>query len=127
MGINMKKKIICLSFLLSSVLAWAQPVANFDQSYQQAKNCQDLRCVRGQIDNIDAGIISLLVQRLAYVRRAGELRRISDDPMHDPHREEQILNRIARQAEAMGYPANTARIIFGAILAQSNIYENQFK
>jgi len=40
-----------------------------------AESCATLQCVRNNIDQINSQIVSLLGQRLNYVKRAGELKK----------------------------------------------------
>ncbi len=87
-------------------------------------NCPTLTCVRQHIDNIDQQIVKLLGQRLAYVKRAGELK-AQQKSIHDQAREDTILQTVAQQAKANGYPSEIAVNVFKTILAQANIYERR--
>ncbi|QLH43246.1 MAG: chorismate mutase [Coxiellaceae bacterium] len=87
---------------------------------ENAEECLNMSCVNANIDVIDSQIVALIGQRLAYARRTRELRgshvdigaQITVDP---------ILNKVARQAEVMGYSPLIARSIFAAILLQTNL------
>lgn len=88
-------------------------------------NCQTLTCVRKEIDVIDEKIVVLIAQRLAYVRKAGELKK-NRKIIHDCAREREILNQARKQAEKLGFSGSIAAEIFKTILSQSNIYERKY-
>ncbi len=90
-----------------------------------AKKCTTLTCVRSGINVIDQKIIAEIGKRLAYVKRAGELKK-NVKSVHDQQRENQILAAVAEQAKKMGYSGDIAKAVFKTILQQSNIYEKQF-
>ncbi len=103
-------------------------LANYTFAMQKAvatAQCPTLNCVRKNIDAIDTKLITLIGQRLAYVKRAGELKK-NIKSIHDPAREAKILHTVGQQAENAGYPAAIAIAIFKTILAQANVYERQF-
>jgi len=88
-------------------------------------NCPTLKCVRHHIDVIDDRIVKLLALRLAYVKRAGELKQ-GKVPLHDQRREKQVLWHVAHAATQSGFPATIALAVFKTIIKQSIAYERQF-
>lgn len=123
----MKKYLLLLVMLIPClILGQGQsqpPVPN--QYGQNAEQCQDLECVRNNIDAIDSQIVALLGQRLAYVKRAGQLKPPATS-VNDRSREIQILNKVAQQAQALGFSPIIARSVFSTILLQSNLYEQNY-
>ena len=117
------RTILLMMILLFSGLSLANPM---QQTNAIAEKCADLNCVRGNIDNIDSQIVALLGQRLAYVKRAGELKG-PNVPVHDQAREDKILAKVAQEAESFGYPGTIARALYTTLLQQTNAYEQQFK
>lgn len=87
-----------------------------------AQNCFELRCVRANIDILDAEIVELLGQRLTYVKRAGKLKK-DRQAVHDPEREKQILSRVYQLALKEGYPGSIAVEVYKTLLVQTNRHE----
>ena len=73
---------------------------------------------------IDQKIVTLIGQRLRYVKRAGQLKK-HQLKIHDQARENKILTLVGNQAKQQGYPANIARQVFIIILKSANDYEKQ--
>lgn len=86
------------------------------------QNCQTLNCVRSYIDMIDNQIITLIGQRLAYVKMAASIKG-NTQAVVDPQREAAILTMVGQQAERAGYPPTIAQSVFKTILAESDQYE----
>jgi isochorismate pyruvate lyase len=103
----------------------ASASCNHNQLYSSAENCKTLKCVRGNIDALDKKIVRLLGHRLAYVKRAGELKK-NKKLVYDPVRENKILEKVGGQAIKEGYPAIIAEEIFKTILFQSTAFEQNF-
>lgn len=53
--------------------------------------------LRAQIDQIDCDLIRLLDQRAGIVKQVGELKKIQNRKIHDPKREQEILEKIASE------------------------------
>jgi chorismate mutase len=127
----MFKKIVFGFFFLSAAATTAlaqiglSSQANMNMFIQAAERCSNLDCVRQNIDVIDSQLVLLLGQRLAYVKRAGELKG-PQRPVHDQARESVILNKVIQEADFIGYPSYFVRAVFITILAQSNIFEQRF-
>lgn len=110
-----KFRVCTLLFALSLSTAIAQT---------PAQHCQNLICVRNNIDSIDTQIVTLIGERLSYVKRAGELKK-GKRSVHDQARENKILNQVAKQAQAVGYPPKIATAVFRTLLKQANLYETK--
>lgn len=121
----MLKKYFLGFFLLFSCLVYAdEKPKNMQQSINIAEKCAYLNCVRNHIDTIDAQLVTLLGERLAYVKRAGELKG-PNVPVHDQARENKILDKVSKAAETFGYSGEIARAVFVTLLKQSNSYERR--
>ena len=61
------------------------------------QNCHDIACIRMNIDRINDAILKLLVERTAYVKRAGDLKsrttRIADDRQRVADQEKKIIEK----------------------------------
>lgn len=104
------------------------PVSVFGEGEKQitpAQDCQSLQCVRNNIDIVDDKIVVLIGQRLAYVRRAGELKK-NQFTIHDSAREKKILHKVELKAKQQGYPSEIAIDVFKTLLASSNRYEQKY-
>ena len=55
-----------------------------------------LQACRNEIDAIDNQILSLLNERMAVVKRVGEIKNSSDAPIYRPEREKAIINRLVQ-------------------------------
>lgn len=99
---------------------------NFSKQLTPAQDCQTLSCVRNNIDLLDHELVQLIGKRLAYVKRAGEIKG-HKKPIHDQAREDKILLEVGKQAEKAGYSGTIATEVFKTILAHSNIYESHVR
>ena len=62
----------------------------------------DLQRLRSCVDTLDEQVLTLLLQRFAYVREIASIKRCSGQEVYDPKREQEILLRIRRLAEKSG-------------------------
>lgn len=74
--------------------------------------------LRQRIDAIDLQLLSLLAQRHEVVLAVGERKRLQNLPVHDPRREDALLERLAAHAPPP-LDETTIRHIFAAILSES--------
>lgn len=89
------------------------------------RSCKDMSCVQQNIRLIDSQIGDLLARRLAFVKRAAELKSsavVSDNTQQNPN----IITQMTRQAQAQGVPPEIAQAIFQEIDRQSQAYESKF-
>src|SRR5271163_2897959 len=66
--------------------------------YEIAKeNCDDITCIRKEMDRINNEILILLTERTAYVKRAGDLKsrttKIADDRQRVADQEKKIIDK----------------------------------
>ncbi len=83
----------------------------------------EVKRLRGEIDNIDEELVRLLKGRYEQARRLGRIKRTRGLELKDAQREEQILERVRSRASEMGLPQEPLRRIFlqvfnMAVLAQ---------
>lgn len=93
--------------------------------YIATRSCKDMSCVQQNIKLIDSQIADLLARRLAFAKRAAELKNsviVSDSQQQNPN----LINQVTSQAQAQGVPPEIAQSIFQEIDRQSQAYENKF-
>ncbi len=89
------------------------------------RSCKDMSCVQQNIKVIDSQIADLLARRLAFVKRAAQLKGtavFSGNTQQNPN----VITQVTRQAQAQGYPPEIAQAVFQEIDKQSHAYENKF-
>lgn len=125
------KKLIAAAILTLPLAVFAapqkQPPAKTAMQgfVMHAEKCPTLTCVRKEIDIINHQIVTLMGQRLAYVRRAGELKS-NVKSVHDQKREDQIIAKVSGQAKRIGVPVSAVKGVFKEILVVSNKYEKNY-
>jgi chorismate mutase len=55
---------------------------------------RDLKGLRGEIDEVDEKILSLLEKRVKIAKKIGGVKKGMDLPIRDPSREEEILSEV---------------------------------
>jgi chorismate mutase-like protein len=80
-----------LLFFCSALVLFAQPSTDLSQA---------LTSSRQRIDSIDSQIIKLLNERAQVVRDVGLIKKQYHAPASAPGREEQVLRRVAGEAQA---------------------------
>jgi chorismate mutase / prephenate dehydratase len=81
-----------------------------------------LNTSRERIDSIDDQIVKLLNERALVVREVGLIKKRYHTPASAPGREEQVLNRVATQAQAPLTPPEV-QAIYKAILHEMSSME----
>jgi len=76
--------------------------------------CNDLETLRRQIDAIDDEILTLLVERSSYVRRAAELK--PEEKIVDEARIKSILARLKAQATKQGLEPEVVESLWRALI-----------
>jgi chorismate mutase len=102
-----------LLLFCSALALFAQPSADLTQA---------LTSSRHRIDSIDGQIVKLLNQRAQVVRDVGAIKKQYHAAASAPGREEQVLRRVAGQAEAPLTPA-ALQAIYKAILHEMSAME----
>ncbi len=73
---------------------------------------------RGQIDKIDRQLLELLNRRFRYTREIGKLKKNSGIEVHDPEREEKVLEALLRSNDGP-LPHCYLQDIFATIISMS--------
>lgn len=60
------------------------------------EDCSSIAELRNKIDDIDQTLLRLLDKRAQIVKRVGELKKLQNLKIHDPHREKEILEKIIK-------------------------------
>lgn len=91
----------------------------------EAKKCNDLGCIRREIDKINEDFLHLLAKRTAYVQRAGDLKRptkVADDPK----RVADQLNTLLEKAEKLDLPKEVWVDAFKLIMKNSIEFQQRY-
>jgi chorismate mutase-like protein len=80
--------------------------------------------LREAIDRIDGQIVQLLAERLELVKRVGEIKRGHGLNVHDPARERDLLDKVAKAAPQPLTP-DIAERIFQCIIQESRNLEQR--
>lgn len=80
--------------------------------------------LRAEIEKIDAGLVSLLAERMGVVRQIRVLKRDMAMPVADPAREAAVVTHVARLAREAGLPENDVRELFWKIVSVSRKEQN---
>jgi len=79
---------------------------------------EQLRALRGSIDNIDAALIHLLAERFKNTQAVGRLKANASMPPSDPEREAWQIDRLRRLAEEADLDPAFAEKFLEFILAE---------
>ena len=82
---------------------------------------EKLAVERREIDRIDRELLPLFLERMGCVERVGELKRQAGKPVRNAAREQEIIDRVSRQAGEMG---QSAAEFYRAIMAISRDREH---
>lgn len=74
-----------------------------------------VRRLRKQIDRLDDRLVVLLHQRVGLARELGKLKRSTGQPLRDPGREQEILQRLADSVDSSLEPG-AIRQLFRCII-----------
>ncbi|MCG8433624.1 MAG: chorismate mutase, partial [Gammaproteobacteria bacterium] len=90
----------------------------------EAENCEgseqdSQQGIRGDINNIDAALLDLLLQRRDASRAMAKTKRIHDLPFRDTGREQALLNRLIDEGRKRGLDAHFVTKIFNTIIHDS--------
>jgi chorismate mutase len=80
---------------------------------------EELAACRRAIEEIDRGIVALLVERIALGRRTAALKRDSGRPILDPQREAEVIRRAVTMAREHDLPTEPVRELFWHIVGMS--------
>jgi len=110
--------------LASPVVFSVQTMQNFYEV--EAIKCKDLKCVRNGIDGLNHKIVELLVQRTAYVQRAGDLKLHGTKIATDQKRIDDQINALRGEAKKLGLPETLVVETFKSIIRESTEFEQRY-
>lgn len=86
------------------------------------EDCETMIDVRAGVDQVDRELVALLVRRFGYMDAAA---RIKPDrgAVRDEARKAQVLDNVARAAEAAGLEPERLRAVWNELVEQSIAYE----
>ncbi|OUS19935.1 chorismate mutase [Rhodobacterales bacterium 59_46_T64] len=76
------------------------------------KQCDSMKDLRAQIDNIDADLIALLAERSTYIDRAVDLKKIENLPARTTDRVEEVVQNVRRLSQAQGLDPQLAEVLW---------------
>ncbi len=76
------------------------------------KQCDSMKDLRAQIDNIDADLIALLAERSTYIDRAVDLKKIENLPARTTDRVEEVVQNVRRLSQAQGLDPQLAELLW---------------
>lgn len=101
-------------------------IGKFHPGLKTSFKCQNIPCIRKNIDKINSQIMRLLAKRTVYVRKAGLIK----GPIlsaNDSKRVQEEMKKIAIIANNEHVPKSIALSTFNAIILSSIKYEQQYK
>lgn len=75
--------------------------------------------LRDEIEEIDAEIVESIARRTYVVESIAEVKKERGMEIHDPEREEQVLERVAERAEALDVDPDDVREVFELLMEMS--------
>jgi len=86
------------------------------------EHCETMIDVRAGVDQVDRELVALLVRRFGYMDAAA---RIKTDraTVRDEARKAQVIDNVAREAEAAGLESARLRAVWNELVEQSIAYE----
>lgn len=86
------------------------------------EQCETMIEVRAGVDQVDRELVALLVRRFGYMDAAA---RIKTDraSVRDEARKAEVLDNVAREAEAAGLQPERLRAVWNELVEQSIAYE----
>lgn len=86
----------------------------------------ELKEIRNQIDQVDQALLQLFAQRLALVKKVGEVKHKHGLPIYVPEREADMLAARREEAEKIGVPADLIEDVLRRLMRESYASENDF-
>lgn len=84
----------------------------------QPEVMEQLREIRGSIDNLDAVLVGVLAERFKATQRVGRLKAAHSLPAGDPQRESRQIDRLRRLAQEASLDPEFAEKILGFIISE---------
>ena len=86
------------------------------------EQCETMSDVRAGVDAVDRELVALLVRRFGYMDAAARIKP-DRDAVRDEARKAEVLDNVAREAEATGLEPERLRAIWNELVEQSIAYE----
>lgn len=84
-----------------------------------------LKNLRQEIDNIDTGILKLIVKRFEVIKAVGEKKKKNGQEIRDLQREKEIMIRLKMFAQEKGISQEMVEGIYDLILTESRNLQNK--
>lgn len=84
--------------------------------------CETMIEVRAGVDQVDRELVALLVRRFGYMDAAARIK-TDRTAVRDETRKAEVLDNVAREAEAAGLPPERLRAVWNELVEQSIAYE----
>lgn len=85
-------------------------------------DCETMIDVRAGVDQVDRELVALLVRRFGYMDAAARIK-ADRNVVRDEPRKAQVLDNVAREAEAAGLEPARLRAVWDELVEQSIAYE----
>lgn len=113
-----------LALISNAVFAEEPTLSSF---YEIAKqNCQDIASIRVEMDRINNQILTLLTERTAYVKRAGDLKSRTTKIADDRERVADQEKKIALRSHELGLPLEISLPAFREIMENSIQFQQRY-
>ncbi|KQZ61390.1 chorismate mutase [Sphingopyxis sp. Root1497] len=86
------------------------------------EQCETMIDVRAGVDEVDRELVALLVRRFGYMDAAARIK-TDRNVVRDEPRKAQVLDNVAREAEAAGLEPARLRAVWDELVEQSIAYE----
>jgi len=86
------------------------------------EQCETMIDVRAGVDQVDRELVALLVRRFGYMDAAARIK-TDRNVVRDEARKAQVLDNVAREAEAAGLEPARLRAVWDELVEQSIAYE----
>ncbi|MDO4430610.1 MAG: bifunctional chorismate mutase/prephenate dehydrogenase [Lonepinella koalarum] len=85
-----------------------------------------LKEIRNQIDQVDKALLQLFAERLALIKKVGEVKHQQGLPIYVPEREADMLAARRAEAEKLGVPPDLIEDVLRRLMRESYASENDF-
>ena len=86
------------------------------------EKCETMIDVRAGVDQVDRELVTLLVRRFGYMDAAARIK-VDRNTVRDEARKAQVIDNVAREAEAAGLEPARLRAVWNELVEQSIAYE----
>jgi isochorismate pyruvate lyase len=86
------------------------------------EHCETMIEVRAGVDQVDRELVALLVRRFGYMDAAARIK-ADRGTVRDEARKAQVIDNVAREAEAAGLEPARLRAVWNELVEQSIAYE----